>query len=127
MSRRAHDPGKSPGSERASLRRWEYLEVDVHVETWSDSTGRSGRLPISEAGLGQLPSVLAVLDELGDQGWGLQSLVKFADYDPQIQALYNDMFAQKIAVSDYGRQANQLLTQAIEESQKILKITGSKQ
>ena len=60
-------------------------------------------------------------------GWGLQSLVKFADYDPQIQALYNDMFAQKIAVSDYGRQANQLLNQAIEESQKILKITGSKQ
>lgn len=60
-------------------------------------------------------------------GWGLQSLVKFADYDPQIQALYNDMFAQKIAVSDYGRQANQLLNQAIGESQKILRITGSKQ
>ena len=71
MSRRAHEPGKSQGSERASLRRWEYLEVDVHVETWSDSTGRSGRLPIAEAGPGQLPSVMGVLNELGHQGWEL--------------------------------------------------------
>jgi hypothetical protein len=60
-------------------------------------------------------------------GWGLQSLVKFADYDPQIQALYDAMFAQKIGVSEYGQQANQILNQAIEESQKILKVTGSKQ
>ena len=71
MSRRAHDPGKSQGSERASLRRWEYLEVDVHVETWSDSSGRSGRLPIAEAGPGQIPSVMGVLNELGHQGWEL--------------------------------------------------------
>jgi multiple sugar transport system substrate-binding protein len=60
-------------------------------------------------------------------GWGLQSLVKFQDYDPQITALYNEMFAQRISVADYGKQANQLLNQAIEESQKILKVTGSKQ
>ena len=52
-------------------RRWEYLEVDVHVETWSDSAGRSGRLPISEAGPGQVPSVVAVLNELGAEGWEL--------------------------------------------------------
>jgi multiple sugar transport system substrate-binding protein len=60
-------------------------------------------------------------------GWGLQSLVKFQDYDPLITTLYSDMFAQKISVGEYGRQANQLLNQAIEESQKILKVTGSKQ
>ena len=71
MSRRAHEPSKSHGTPGASPRRWEYLEVDVHVETWSDSTGRSGRLPIAEAGPGQLPSVMAVLNELGHQGWEL--------------------------------------------------------
>ena len=60
-------------------------------------------------------------------GWGLQSLAKFQDYDPQITALYDDMFAQKIGVNEYGKQANQLLNQMIEESLKILKITGSKQ
>ena len=60
-------------------------------------------------------------------GWGLQSLVKFQDVDPQITSLYNDMFAQKISVGEYGKQANQLLNQMIEEAQKILKITGSKQ
>ena len=27
-------------------------------------------------------------------GWGLQSLAKFADYDPQVQALYGDLFAR---------------------------------
>ncbi|HET7767376.1 MAG TPA: hypothetical protein VFN74_01300 [Chloroflexota bacterium] len=55
-------------------RRWEYLEVDVHVETWSDSAGRSGRLPISEAGPGQVPSVVAVLNELGAEGWELSGV-----------------------------------------------------
>ena len=60
-------------------------------------------------------------------GWGLQSLVKFQDYDPQIQALYNDMFAQKISVGEYGKQATPIMNQMIEESQKILRITGSKQ
>jgi hypothetical protein len=30
-------------------------------------------------------------------------------------------------VNEYGKQANQLLNQMIEESLKILKITGSKQ
>ena len=71
MSRRLRERGKSPSGESSPSRRWEYLEVDVHVETWSDSTGRSGRLPIAEAGPGQIPSVLGVLNELGGQGWEL--------------------------------------------------------
>ena len=43
----------------------------MHVETWSDNTGRSGRLPIAEAGPGQIPSVVGVLNELGSEGWEL--------------------------------------------------------
>jgi hypothetical protein len=43
----------------------------VHVETWSDSAGRSGRLRISEAGPGQVPSVVEVLNLLGAEGWEL--------------------------------------------------------
>ena len=70
MSRRAQK-ASSAGSGAAPPRRWEYLEVDVHVETWSDSTGRSGRLPIAEAGPGQIPSVVGVLNELGGEGWEL--------------------------------------------------------
>jgi hypothetical protein len=60
-------------------------------------------------------------------GWGLQSLVKFADLDPQIQALYNDLFAQKIGVGEYGKQTVPLINQMIEESQQILHVTASKQ
>jgi hypothetical protein len=71
MSRRAPQKAASTGAEPAPSRRWEYLEVDVHVETWSDNTGRSGRLPIAEAGPGQIPSVVGVLNELGGQGWEL--------------------------------------------------------
>ncbi|MBI3971726.1 MAG: extracellular solute-binding protein [Chloroflexi bacterium] len=59
-------------------------------------------------------------------GWGLQSLVKFTDYDPQIEKLYNDMFAAKISVGEYVRQATPIVNQMIDESQKILPITGSK-
>ena len=70
MSRRAQKAALS-GAGPTSTRRWEYLEVDVHVETWSDSTGRSGRLPIAEAGPGQVPSVVGVLNGLGDEGWEL--------------------------------------------------------
>ena len=70
MSRRTQKAA-SPGPGAPPTRRWEYLEVDVHVETWSDSTGRSGRLPIAEAGPGQIPSVLGVLNELGGHGWEL--------------------------------------------------------
>jgi hypothetical protein len=71
MSRRAHERGRTSTGESAPVRRWEYLEVDVHVETWSDSAGRSGRLPIAEAGPGQVPSVLPVLNALGQEGWEL--------------------------------------------------------
>ncbi len=71
MSRRPHQQGRPPGAEASSARRWEYLEVDVHVEKWSDSAGRSGLLPIAEAGPGQIPSVLGVLNELGTHGWEL--------------------------------------------------------
>lgn len=71
MNRRLQERGKTPSTDAAPVRRWEYLEVDVHVETWSDSSGRSGRLPISEAGPGQIPRTVAVLNELGDQGWEL--------------------------------------------------------
>ena len=70
MSRRAQK-ASSTGPGPTPTRRWEYLEVDVHVETWSDNTGRSGRLPIAEAGPGQIPSVLGVLNELGGEGWEL--------------------------------------------------------
>jgi len=73
MRRRTHERGKQPGTagNAPSVRRWEYLEVDVHVETWSDSAGHSGRLPIAEAGPGQIPSVLPVLNQLGQEGWEL--------------------------------------------------------
>jgi multiple sugar transport system substrate-binding protein len=59
-------------------------------------------------------------------GWGMQSLVKFTDVDPQVQSLYNDMFAQKISVNEYGKQTVPLLNQMIEDSQKILKVGASK-
>src|SRR5687767_6908971 len=74
MSRRPQERVKTPnaaGRAVGSSRRWAYLEVDVHVETWSDSTGRSGRLPIAESGPGQVPSVVEVLNELGRDGWEL--------------------------------------------------------
>ena len=71
MGRRASQKGSSTSAGGAAPRRWEYLEVDVHVETWSDNTGRSGRLPIAEAGPGQIPSVVGVLNELGGEGWEL--------------------------------------------------------
>ena len=71
MSRRSQERAKAPGAASVSVRRWEYLEVDVHVETWSDSSGRSGRLPIAESGPGQMPSVVGVLNELGSEGWEL--------------------------------------------------------
>lgn len=69
MSRRAPQKASSAGTGAATPRRWEYLEVDVHVETWSDNTGRSGRLPIADAGPGQIPSLVGVLNDLGAQGW----------------------------------------------------------
>ena len=56
-------------------RRWEYLEVDVHVETWSDSAGRRGRLTIADAGPGQLPSILSLLNGLGQEGWELAGVI----------------------------------------------------
>ena len=59
-------------------------------------------------------------------GWGMQSLAKFADYDPQVQALYNDLFANKIGVGEYGKQAAAIVNQMIDESQKIMKIAPSK-
>jgi ABC-type glycerol-3-phosphate transport system substrate-binding protein len=59
-------------------------------------------------------------------GWGLQSLVKFPDYDPQIEKLYNDLFANALSVGDYVRQATPIMNRMIEESQQILPITGSK-
>ena len=71
MSRRTRERGRSEGSDSVSHRRWEYLEVDVHVETWSDSAGRSGRMPIAESGPGQVPSVVGVLNQLGKEGWEL--------------------------------------------------------
>ncbi len=73
MSRRVQLKALPPGASAAvtAPRRWEYLEVDVHVETWSDNTGRAGRLPIGEAGPGKIPSVVGVLNELGGQGWEL--------------------------------------------------------
>ena len=70
MSRNAQR--KPPqGTASGTIKRWEYLEVDVHVESWSDSTGQSGRLPIAAAEPGKLPSVLPVLNELGSEGWEL--------------------------------------------------------
>ncbi len=71
MSRRLHERGKGPVAGPPSVRRWEYLEVDVHVETWSDSAGGAGRLPIEAAGPGQIPSIVGVLNELGGRGWEL--------------------------------------------------------
>ena len=73
MGRRAHDRTHThaAGQTQPAVRRWDYLEVDVHVETWSDSAGRTGRLPIEQSGPGQLPSVLPVLNDLGSQGWEL--------------------------------------------------------
>jgi ABC-type glycerol-3-phosphate transport system substrate-binding protein len=59
-------------------------------------------------------------------GWGLQSLVKFQDYDPEVVKLYDTMFANQLAVGDYGRQAAPIMNQMIEESQKLLPVTGSK-
>ena len=59
-------------------------------------------------------------------GWGLQSLAKFQDYDPEIEKLYNTLFANEISVGDYVRQATPIMNQMIDESQKILPITGSK-
>jgi ABC-type glycerol-3-phosphate transport system substrate-binding protein len=59
-------------------------------------------------------------------GWGLQSLVKFQDYDPQIVKLYDDLFANAISVDEYVRQATPVMNQMIEESQQVLPITGSK-
>lgn len=59
-------------------------------------------------------------------GWGLQSLVKFQDYDPEIVKLYNDLFANKMSVGEYGQRATPIMNQMIAESQKILPITGSK-
>ena len=85
--------------------------------------GRAGGSPLLCRGLPSVKTALAAKRS----GWGLQSLAKFQDYDPQITALYDDMFAQRIGVNEYGKQANQLLNQMIEESLKILKITGSKQ
>jgi multiple sugar transport system substrate-binding protein len=58
--------------------------------------------------------------------WGLQSLVKFQDYDAEIVKLYNALFANTISVGEYAQQANPLLNRMIEESQKILPVTGSK-
>ncbi|MBI3971037.1 MAG: extracellular solute-binding protein [Chloroflexi bacterium] len=59
-------------------------------------------------------------------GWGLQSMVKFQDYDPEIVKLYNSLFANTISVSEYAQQATPIMNRMIEESQKILPITGSK-
>jgi len=59
-------------------------------------------------------------------GWGLQSMVKFADYDPEIVKLYSALFANQLSVGEYGKQATPIMNQMIEESQKILPITGSK-
>ncbi len=53
------------------MRRWEYLELDVHVEHWSGSDGRSGRLPAVQVGAGRLASVAPLLNELGAEGWEL--------------------------------------------------------
>ncbi len=41
--------------------------------------------------------------------------------------LYGDMFAQRISVGEYGKQATPIGNQMIAESQQILRITGSKQ
>ena len=71
MKKRTRASVRVEGPEAGSRRRWEYLEVDVHVETWSDSAGHSGRLPIAESGPGQVPSVVGVLDQLGQEGWEL--------------------------------------------------------
>ncbi|HEU5317215.1 MAG TPA: hypothetical protein VFX49_13985 [Chloroflexota bacterium] len=73
VARRTSSGSEGPAKDHAH-RRWEYLEVDVRVETWSDSVGRSGRLPIAEAGPGQIPSVLALLNDLGAQGWELAAV-----------------------------------------------------
>lgn len=71
MGRRPHERRNAADKEVPSIRRWEYLEIDVHVETWSDSAGRGGRLPIAEASPGQVPSVLGLLNERGAEGWEL--------------------------------------------------------
>ena len=71
MKRKARDGARSDAPEAGWRRRWEYLEVDVRVENWSDNTGRTGRLPIAESGPGQVPSALGVLNQLGQEGWEL--------------------------------------------------------
>ena len=71
VSRRTAGRAKTHPGEHPSPRRWEYLDLDVHVETWSDSAGRSGRLATLDTGPTRLPSILPVLTELGAQGWEL--------------------------------------------------------
>ena len=75
MSRRPPEKRKPAAAEPAPARRWEYLEIDVHVETWSDSAGRTGRLTIAACRPGQIPSVLSLLDERGGEGWELAGVV----------------------------------------------------
>jgi hypothetical protein len=49
------------------MQRWEYLTIAVDGMTWSDSLGRTGRLPdFGDAG--------AFQNELGEQGWELSGV-----------------------------------------------------
>jgi hypothetical protein len=59
-------------------------------------------------------------------GWGLQSMVTFQDIDDQSSKLYNSLFANEISVDTYAAQAVPLYNRMIEESQKILPVSGSK-
>ena len=69
VTRRQHAQGASHGEHAG--RRWEYLEVLVHVEAWSDSAGGGGTLPIATVGKAQMPATSPLLNQLGAEGWEL--------------------------------------------------------
>jgi len=47
----------------ASVQKWEYLEIHVKANRWTDSMGRSGELPWG----GRFYIKTTLLNELGDQ------------------------------------------------------------
>ncbi len=51
------------------MQRWEYLTIGITGTRWSDSLGRTGKMPNYSDPMWGDPTVL--LNELGEQGWEL--------------------------------------------------------